>query len=67
MDVQKITTGVTAAAVIGTGATIGGGQIVDNYTGGPEKRANAEEVSVSVVESAATVVCPLTATLLKAF
>ena len=44
MDVQKITTGVTAAAVIGTGATIGGGQIVDNYTGGPEKRANAEEV-----------------------
>ena len=44
MDVQKLTTGVTAAAVIGTGATIGGGQIVDNYKGGPEKRANAEEV-----------------------
>ena len=44
MDVQKITTSVTAAAVIGTGATIGGGQIVDNYKGGPEKRANAEEV-----------------------
>ena len=44
MDVQKITTGVTAAAVIGTGATIGGGQIVDNYRGGPERRATAEEV-----------------------
>ena len=44
MDVQKITTSVTAAAVIGTGATIGGGQVIDNYKGGPEKRANAEEV-----------------------
>ena len=36
MDVQKITTSVTAAAVIGTGATIGGGQVIDNYKGGPE-------------------------------
>ena len=44
MDFQKVTTGVTAAAVIGTGATIGGGQVIDNYKGGPEKRANAEEV-----------------------
>ncbi len=44
MDLQKVTTGVTAAAVIGTGATIGGGTIVDNFKGGPEKRANAEEV-----------------------
>ena len=44
MDVQKITTSVTAAAVIGTGATIGGGQVIDNYKGGHERRANAEEV-----------------------
>ena len=44
MDVQKITTGVTAAAVIGTGATMGGGALIDQQTGGPQKRAQAEEV-----------------------
>ena len=44
MDVQKITTGVTAAAVVGTGAFVGGEAIIDQKTGGPEKRANAEEV-----------------------
>ena len=42
MDVQKITTGVTAAAVIGTGATVGGGAIIDQQTGGPQKRQDAQ-------------------------
>ena len=42
MDVQKITTGVTAAAVIGTGATMGGGAIIDQQTGGPQKREDAQ-------------------------
>ncbi|BCU95742.1 MAG: hypothetical protein CM15mV10_1200 [uncultured marine virus] len=42
MDFQKITTGVTAAAVVGTGAVVGGGQIIDNMNDGlPEdKRHN---------------------------
>tara|TARA_B100000287_G_scaffold180398_1_gene170442 strand:+ start:1636 stop:1896 length:261 start_codon:yes stop_codon:yes gene_type:complete len=44
MDIQKVTTGVTAAAVIGTGATMGGGALIDQQTGGPQKRAQAEEV-----------------------
>ena len=42
MDVQKITTGVTAAAVIGTGATVGGNAIIDQQTGGPQKRQDAQ-------------------------
>ena len=42
MDVQKITTGVTAAAVIGTGATVGGGALIDQQTGGPQKREDAK-------------------------
>ena len=35
MDVQKITSGVTAAAVVGTGAFVGGNHVVDQRTGGP--------------------------------
>ena len=42
MDVQKITTGVTAAAVIGTGATVGGNALIDQQTGGPQKRQDAQ-------------------------
>ena len=44
MDIQKITTGVTAAAVVGTAGTMGGNAIIDQQTGGPERRATAEEV-----------------------
>ena len=42
MDVQKITTGVTAAAVIGTGATVGGQYQLDKMQGGPQKREDAQ-------------------------
>ena len=42
MDLQKITTGVTAAAVIGTGATVGGNHIIDQKTGGPQRREDAK-------------------------
>ena len=42
MDFQKITTGVTAAAVVGTGAVVGGGQIIDNMNDGPAKRQEAQ-------------------------
>ena len=44
MDIQKVKSGVTAAAVVGTGAFVGGNHVVDQKTGGPQKRANAEEV-----------------------
>ena len=42
MDFQKVTTGVTAAAVIGTGATVGGNHLIDPQTGGPQKREDAK-------------------------
>jgi len=42
MDFQKVTTGVTAAAVIGTGATVGGNHLIDQQTGGPQKREDAQ-------------------------
>ena len=42
MDVQKITSGVTAAAVVGTGAFVGGNHVVDQKTGGPQKREDAK-------------------------
>ena len=42
MDLQKITTGVTAAAVIGTGATVGGNHLIDQKTGGPQRREDAK-------------------------
>ena len=44
MDIQKVTSGVTAAAVVGTGAFVGGNTVIDQKTGGPQKIANAEEV-----------------------
>ena len=42
MDFQKVTTGVTAAAVIGTGATVGGQYQLDKMQGGPQKREDAK-------------------------
>ena len=46
MDIQKIATYGSAAAVVGTGAVVGGGTAIDQYNGGPEKRAKAEETSL---------------------
>ena len=42
MDIQKIATYGTAAAVVGTGSIVGGGNIIDQQTGGPQKRPEAE-------------------------
>jgi len=42
MDIQKITTGVTAAAVVGTGTVVGGGALVDNLNDGPAKRQEVQ-------------------------
>ena len=38
MDIQKIATYGTAAAVVGTGSIVGGNVALDNATGGPEKK-----------------------------
>jgi len=42
MDIQKVTSGVTAAAVVGTGAFVGGNHVIDQKTGGPQKREDAK-------------------------
>ena len=42
MDLQKIATNGTAAAVVGTGAVVGGGQIIDKQMGGPAKRQEVQ-------------------------
>ena len=49
MDIQKVTTGVTAAAVVGTGGIMGGGHLIDQQTGGPEKRALAQETELRTI------------------
>ena len=49
MDIQKVTTGVTAAAVVGTGSIMGGGHLIDVQTGGPEKRALAQETELRTI------------------
>ena len=42
MDLQKVTSGVTAAAVEGTGAFDGGNHQIDKMQGGPQKRQDAQ-------------------------
>ena len=35
MDIQKAASTVTATAVLGTGAFVGGNHVIDQQTGGP--------------------------------
>ena len=42
MDLQKIASTGTAVAVVGTGAFVGGNHVVDQQTGGPERRQDAQ-------------------------
>ena len=42
MDIQKVTSGVRAAAVVGTGAFVGGNHQIDKMKGGPQKRQDAQ-------------------------
>ena len=42
MDLQKIASTGTAVAVVGTGAIVGGGHVIDQQTGGPQKREDAQ-------------------------
>jgi hypothetical protein len=46
VDLQKMATIGTATAVVGTGSVVGGGAIIDNVSGGPEKRAKEEAVEL---------------------
>ena len=49
MDVKDIATYGTAAAVIGTGSIVGGNVAIDNYTGGPQKRIEAERTELQQI------------------
>ena len=42
MDLQKIASTGTAVTVLGTGAFIGGNHVVDQQSGGPQKRQDAQ-------------------------
>ena len=39
----------TAATVISTGAFVGGNTLIDQQTGGPQKRAQAEETELRMI------------------
>ena len=49
MDLQKITSTGTAIAVIGTGSVVGGNYAIDQATGGPEKRIEAEKTELQMI------------------
>ena len=42
MDIQKAASTTTAVAVLGTGAFVGGNHVIDQNTGGPQKREDAQ-------------------------
>ena len=49
MDIQKIATYGSAAAVVGTGSIVGGGHLLDQQSGGPQKRAEAQATELRVI------------------
>ena len=49
MDLQKIATYGTAAAVVGTGSIVGGNVAIDNATGGPDKRIRARQSELQLI------------------
>ncbi len=49
MDLQKIASTGTAVVVVGTGTVVGGNVAIDNYTGGPEKRIQAEKTELQLI------------------
>jgi len=42
MDLQKIASTGTAIAVVGTGSVVGGNHLIDQQTGGPQKRQDEQ-------------------------
>ena len=49
MDVKDIATYGTAIAVVGTGSIVGGNVAIDNATGGPQKRIEAERTELQMI------------------
>jgi len=49
MDLQKVATYGTAAAVVGTGSIVGGNVAIDQATGGPEKRIKAKQTELQLI------------------
>ena len=49
MDVKDIATYGTAIAVVGTGGIVGGNVAIDQATGGPEKRIQAEKTELQLI------------------
>ena len=49
MDLQKVATYGTAAAVVGTGTIVGGNVALDNATGGPDKRIKAKQTELQLI------------------
>ena len=49
MELRDTVTGITAAAVVGTGTIVGGGQVLDNMNDGPQKRRDAELSELQMV------------------
>ena len=49
MDVKDIATYGTAVAVIGTGTVVGGNSAIAHYTGGPQKRIEAEKTELQMI------------------
>ena len=49
MDIQKVATYGTAAAVVGTGSIMGGNVAIDQATGGPQKRVKARQTELQLI------------------
>ena len=49
MDIQKVASTGTAVAVIGGGSIFGGNYVVDQATGGPEKRIKAKQSELQLI------------------
>ena len=49
MEIKDIATYGTAVAVVGTGSLVGGNYAIDQATGGPEKRIQAEKTQLQLI------------------
>ena len=49
MELRDTVTGITAAAVVGTGSIVGGGHVIDNMNDGPKKRMEAEKTELQLI------------------
>tara|TARA_R100000742_G_C4197864_1_gene27883 strand:- start:141 stop:422 length:282 start_codon:yes stop_codon:yes gene_type:complete len=49
MELRDTVTGITAAAVVGTGTIVGGGNVIDNMNDGPKRRREAELTELQLI------------------